>query len=81
VPGRVGRLREGFNFNCCIARTRFLAFEDVPSGISITEYYGVYLLEKKAVQRCFTFYNISMLHLVSIRLSYRKGRLQNTMII
>lgn len=39
MPG----LREGFNFDYCIARTRFLAFKDVPDGIFITEYYGVYI--------------------------------------
>jgi hypothetical protein len=43
VPGRAGRLREGFNFDSCIARTGFLAFKDVPNGIFITEYYGVYI--------------------------------------
>lgn len=43
VPRRAGRLREGFNFDCCIARTRFSAFKDLLNGISITEYYGVYI--------------------------------------
>ena len=43
VPRRARRLREGFNFDSCIARTRFSAFKDVLTGMSITEYYGVYI--------------------------------------